>query len=151
AGQKLAERARTAKVAPEKIAPPIQRAAPKATISEAASRSMAQVRQAQSERLGQVYSLLDNHGSVNKGEFDAISRQSIEQLSVDLDLLVKGSLEPQMSEVVSDHCVRVAQLAISVGAVAGHTQEELRWLGMGCLVSRLAATPTARRLSEEPR
>lgn len=106
---------------------------------------------AQSERLSNVYTLLETQGGIDADILDEIGQESIDQLSVDMDLFIKASIEPQLSEAASEHCVRVAQLAVAVGAVAGHTREELRWLAMGCLVSRCCATESARELSEEPR
>ena len=54
---------------------------------------------------------------------------------------MKGSLEPQMNEATAEHCLRVAQLAVAVGAIADHTREELRWLAMGCLVPAAGRLP----------
>jgi HD-GYP domain-containing protein (c-di-GMP phosphodiesterase class II) len=142
---------RSASVQAEKTAPSICRAAANANWSPQVSRSIEKLRSAQSERLTHVYSLLEDQGSFNADALDDISEECVEQLAVDMDLFIKGSIEPQMSEAAADHCVRVAQLAVAVGAVAGHTREELRWLAMGCLVSRCRATTTARELSEEPR
>jgi HD-GYP domain-containing protein (c-di-GMP phosphodiesterase class II) len=135
----------------EKKAPPITRPAATVTWSSQVSRSVEKVRKAQSERLTDVYSLLENNSPLNPEVLDEISDECIEQLAVDMDVFVKGSIEPQMSEATAEQCVRVAQLAVAVGAMAGHTREELRWLSMGCLVSRCQATASARELSEEPR
>jgi HD-GYP domain-containing protein (c-di-GMP phosphodiesterase class II) len=135
----------------EKSAPPISRPEPKTTWSAQGSQSVAKLRGAQSERLSNVYTLLETQGGIDADILDEIGQESIDQLSVDMDLFIKASIEPQLSEAASEHCVRVAQLAVAVGAVAGHTREELRWLAMGCLVSRCRATETARELSEEPR
>jgi HD-GYP domain-containing protein (c-di-GMP phosphodiesterase class II) len=135
----------------EKMVPPIGRPAAKVTWSAQLSQSVEKLRGVQSEKLANVYSLLDNQGGFDANVLDEIGQDSIDQLSVDMDLFIKGSIEPQLSEAASEHCVRVSQLAVAVGAVAGHTREELRWLAMGCLVSRCCATESARELSEEPR
>ncbi|HET6323211.1 MAG TPA: HD domain-containing phosphohydrolase [Planctomycetaceae bacterium] len=135
----------------EKMVPPIGRPAAKATWSAQLSQSVEKLRGAQSEKLANVYSLLDNQGGFDATVLDEIGQESIDQLSVDMDLFIKGSIQPQLSEAASEHCVRVSQLAVAVGAMAGHTREELRWLAMGCLVSRCCATESARELSEEPR
>lgn len=136
----------------EKTAPPICRPEPKQTWSAQTSQSVAKLRGAQSERLSNVYTLLETQGGgIDADILDEIGQESIDQLSVDMDLFIKASIEPQLSEAASEHCVRVAQLSVAVGAVAGHTREELRWLAMGCLVSRCCATEAARELSEEPR
>jgi HD-GYP domain-containing protein (c-di-GMP phosphodiesterase class II) len=142
---------RTTGIQTEKKAPPITRPAATVTWSSQVSRSVEKVRKAQSERLTNVYSLLENNSPLNPDVLDEISDECIEQLAVDMDVFVKGSIEPQMSEATAEQCVRVAQLAVAVGAMAGHTREELRWLSMGCLVSRCQATASARELSEEPR
>jgi HD-GYP domain-containing protein (c-di-GMP phosphodiesterase class II) len=142
---------RSSPVQAEKTAPSICRPAANATWSPQSSRSIEKLRSAQSQRLTQVYSMLENQSGFNADVLDDISAECVEQLAVDMDLFIKASIEPQMSEVAADQCVRVAQLAVAVGAVAGHTREELRWLGMGCLVSRSRATAMARELSEEPR
>jgi HD-GYP domain-containing protein (c-di-GMP phosphodiesterase class II) len=138
----------------EKTVPPIRRAEPKATLSPQISQSVEKLRGAQSEKLSNVYSLLENQGGgagIDADVLDEIGQQSIDQLSIDMDLFIKSSIEPQLSQVAAEHCVRVAQLAVGVGAMAGHTREELRWLAMGCLVSRCRATEAARELCEEPR
>jgi HD-GYP domain-containing protein (c-di-GMP phosphodiesterase class II) len=142
---------RAASIQTEKKVPPISRPAPTVTWSPEVSRSVEKLRSAQSEKLTHVYSLLENQSPLNPEVLDEISDECIEQLSVDMDVFVKSSIEPQMSEAAAEHCVRVAQLAVAVGAVAGHTREELRWLSMGCLVSRCRETVAARELSEEPR
>jgi HD-GYP domain-containing protein (c-di-GMP phosphodiesterase class II) len=131
--------------------PPIGRPAANANWSTQLSQSIQKLRSAQSERMTHIYSLLETQGGFNAEVLDDISEECVEQLAVDMDLFIKASIEPQMSEAAADHCVRVAQLAVAVGAVAGHTRDELRWLGMGCLVSRSRATASARELSEEPR
>jgi HD-GYP domain-containing protein (c-di-GMP phosphodiesterase class II) len=148
---RASQQRRPAAVQAEKKAPEICRRAADASLPVQVSRSIEKLRSVQSERLTQVYSLLDRQGPFNADVLDDISHECIEQLAVDMDFFVKASLEPQMSEAAADHCVRVAQLAVAVGALAGHTQEELRWLAMGCLVSRCRATAMARELSEEPR
>jgi HD-GYP domain-containing protein (c-di-GMP phosphodiesterase class II) len=135
----------------EKMVPPIGRPAANASWSSQLSQSVEKLRGAQSEKLSNVYSLLDTQGGFDANVLDEIGQESIDQLSVDMDLFIKGSIEPQLSEAASEHCVRVSQLAVAVGAMAGHTREELRWLAMGCLVSRCRATDAARELSEEPR
>src|SRR5580700_3587396 len=135
----------------EKSAPPICRPEPKTTWSAQGSQSVAKLRGAQSERLSNVYTLLETQGGIDADILDEIGQESIDQLSVDMDLFIKASIEPQLSEAASEHCVRVAQLAVAVGAVAGHTREELRWLAMGCLVSRCRETDLAKELIEEPR
>jgi HD-GYP domain-containing protein (c-di-GMP phosphodiesterase class II) len=135
----------------EKKVPPIARPAPTVTWSPEVSRSTEKLRQAQSEKLTHVYTLLENQSPLNPEVLDEISDECIEQLGIDMDVFVKSSIEPQMSEASAEHCVRVAQLAIAVGAVAGHTREELRWLAMGCLVSRCRETDQAKELIEEPR
>jgi HD-GYP domain-containing protein (c-di-GMP phosphodiesterase class II) len=135
----------------EKKVPPIARPAPTVTWSPEVSRSTEKLRQAQSEKLTHVYSLLENQSPLNPEVLDEISEECIEQLGIDMDVFVKNSIEPQMSEASAEHCVRVAQLAIAVGAVAGHTREELRWLAMGCLVSRCRETDQAKELIEVPR
>jgi hypothetical protein len=128
----------------DKVAPPINRPAPNVNWSVQLSQSVQKLRGAQSEKLSNVYSLLETQGGFDAGVLDEIGQESIDQLSVDMDLFIKGSIEPQLSEAAAEHCVRV-------GAIAGHTREELRWLAMGCLVSRCRATDAARELSEEPR
>jgi HD-GYP domain-containing protein (c-di-GMP phosphodiesterase class II) len=138
-------------VQPGQKAPPICRPAANVNWSAQLSQSIEKLRSAQSERLTHIYSLLDSQGGFNADVLDDISEECVEQLAVDMDLFIKASIEPQMSEAAADHCVRVAQLAVAVGAVAGHTRDELRWLAMGCLVSRSRATASAKDLSEEPR
>jgi HD-GYP domain-containing protein (c-di-GMP phosphodiesterase class II) len=135
----------------DKVAPPINRPAANVNWSAQLSQSVQKLRGAQSEKLSNVYSLLENQGGFDAGVLDEIGQESIDQLSVDMDLFIKASIEPQLSEAAAEHCVRVSQLAVAVGAIAGHTREELRWLAMGCLVSRCRATEAARELSEEPR
>ncbi len=135
----------------EKMVPSIGRPAAKTSWSAQLSQSIEKLRGAQSEKLSNVYSLLENQGGFDAGVLDEIGQESIDQLAVDMDLFIKGSIEPQLSEAATDHCVRVSQLAVAVGAIGGHTREELRWLAMGCLVSRCRATDAARELSEEPR
>jgi HD-GYP domain-containing protein (c-di-GMP phosphodiesterase class II) len=135
----------------DKVTPPINRPAPKATFSAHLQQSVQKLRGAQSEKLNNVYSLLESQGGFDAGVLDDIGQESIDQLGVDMDLFIKGSIEPQLSEATAEHCVRVSQLAVAVGAIAEHTREELRWLAMGCLVSRCRATDAARGLSEEPR
>ena len=135
----------------DKKVPSIARPGATVTWSSQVSRTVGKLREAQSERLTQVYSLLENQGPLNPEVLSDISDECIRQLAVDMDLFVKGSLEPQMNEATAEHCLRVAQLAVAVGAIASHTREELRWLAMGCLVSRCRATAAARELSEEPR
>lgn len=131
--------------------PEIARPAATVAWSSQTSRSVAKLRQAHSMRLTHVYSLLENQSSLNAAVLGEISDECIAQLALDMDVFVKSSLEPQMSEATAEHCLRVAQLAVAVGAVAGRTQEELRWLAMGCLVSRCRETDRARQLCEEPR
>ena len=135
----------------DKVAPPITRPAANVAWSAQLSQSVQKVRSAQSEKLSNVYTLLDNQGGFDAGVLEDIGQESIDQLSVDMDLFIKGSIEPQLSEENADHCVRVSQLAVAVGAMAGHTREELRWLAMGCLISRCRETVAARELSEAPR
>jgi HD-GYP domain-containing protein (c-di-GMP phosphodiesterase class II) len=142
---------RTAGLQTEKRVPPIARPSATVTWSPEVSRSVEKLRESQSEKLTHVYSLLDNQSPLNPEVLDDISEECIEQLAVDMDVFVKSSIEPQMSEASAEHCVRVAQLAVAVGAVAGHTREELRWLAMGCLVSRCRETDLAKELIEEPR
>jgi HD-GYP domain-containing protein (c-di-GMP phosphodiesterase class II) len=142
---------RAASLQLEKRVPPIARPAPTVTWSPDVSRSTEKLRQAQSEKLTHVYTLLENQSPLNPEVLDEISDECIEQLGVDMDVFVKSSIEPQMSQASAECCVRVAQLAIAVGAVAGHTREELRWLAMGCLVSRCRETDQAKELIEEPR
>ncbi len=135
----------------EKTAPSIARPAATVTWSSQVSQSVGKLREVQSQRLTHVYSLLENQNSLNPEVLGDISDECIEQLAVDIDVFVKSSIESQMSEAVAEHCVRVAQLAVAVGATSGHTREELRWLAMGCLVSRCRETAMARELSDEPR
>ncbi|HXY33566.1 MAG TPA: HD domain-containing phosphohydrolase [Planctomycetaceae bacterium] len=143
--------ASTPAIKADKVAPPINRPAAKVTWSAQLSQSVQKLRGAQAEKLSNVYSLLENQGGFDAGVLDEIGQESIDQLSVDMDLFIKGSIEPQLSEAATEHCVRVSQLAVAVGAMAGHTREELRWLAMGCLVSRCRATDAARELCEAPR
>jgi HD-GYP domain-containing protein (c-di-GMP phosphodiesterase class II) len=135
----------------DKVAPTIHRPAAKETWSAQLSQSVQKLRNSQSEKLSNVYSLLETQGGFDAGVLEDIGQESIDQLSVDMDLFIKGSIEPQLSEAAAEHCVRVSQLSVAVGAMAGHTREELRWLAMGCMVSRCRETETARGLSEEPR
>jgi HD-GYP domain-containing protein (c-di-GMP phosphodiesterase class II) len=135
----------------EKLVPTIGRPAANTNWSAQLSQSVEKLRGAQSEKLANVYSLLETQGGFDADVLDEIGQESIEQLSVDMDLFIKSSIAPQLSEAAAEHCVRVSQLAVAVGAMAGHTREELRWLAMGCLVSRCRATDAARELSEEPR
>ena len=135
----------------EKMVPPIGRPAAKATWSSPIVAVGREAPRRTVRKTLQRLFALDNQGGFDANVLDEIGQESIDQLSVDMDLFIKGSIEPQLSEAASEHCVRVSQLAVAVGAMAGHTREELRWLAMGCLVSRCRATDAARELSEEPR
>src|ERR1700733_2911646 len=100
----------SAEIKAEKVAPPITRPAANVALSAQLSQSVQKVRSAQSEKLSNVYTLLDNQGGFDAGVLEDIGQESIDQLSVDMDLFIKGSIEPQLSEENADHCVRVSHL-----------------------------------------
>jgi HD-GYP domain-containing protein (c-di-GMP phosphodiesterase class II) len=147
----LAPATATAAAQSDKASAPIERPPANAVWSAQLSQSVQELRSAQCEKLSNVYSLVENQGGFDPGVLEEIGQESIDQLSVDMDLFIKGSIEPQQSDATAEHCVRVSQLAVAVGSVAGHSREELRWLAMGCLVSRSRESEAARELSEAPR
>ncbi|MCA8983360.1 MAG: HD domain-containing phosphohydrolase [Planctomycetaceae bacterium] len=80
-----------------------------------------------------------------------VALESIEDLLQDLDLFVKTTLEVGDSEQSHQHCLRVAKLAMSVATIMENREEDVRHIGIGCLLSRVGISDTVKEIIENPR
>lgn len=91
----------------------------------------------------QERSLQDFLGSMEtskhlRGEVvQSVATESIEDLLSDVDLFVKLTLEGGHQEHLHQHCLRVAKLAMSMATILGFREDDVRQLGIGCLLSRV--------------
>lgn len=108
-------------------------------------------RTAHAQQLESLYGIASSTGQVRGTVLRAISIESIGSLSQDIDLFIKLSLSPIHSPAIHEHCLKVAELAMSVAAVLGYSEEELVHLGTGCLISRAGLTSRAKEIMASPR
>jgi HD-GYP domain-containing protein (c-di-GMP phosphodiesterase class II) len=115
--------------------------------------SAVQIQQANKARtenkneLGQIYKNIMGAAKINKKAVDCITLNSIENIAQDMDLFLGLSLENCDTDEDYIHAMRVAELAISVAINMDVPQNDIKMLGMGCLLHRAGMTPRARELS----
>ncbi|MBB03105.1 MAG: hypothetical protein CMJ47_10690 [Planctomyces sp.] len=71
---------------------------------------------------------------------DTIKRmatESIEHMLEDIDLFVKTTIEGEHDGELSKHCLRVAKLAMSMATILEHKEDEVRQIGLGCMLCRV--------------
>lgn len=80
-----------------------------------------------------------------------LALESIEDLLQDIDLFVKTTLEFSQKECHQQHCLRVAKLAMSIATIMEFREEDVKHLGIGCLLSRVGIDETLKELLGHPR
>ena len=81
-----------------------------------------------------------------------VALQSIEHLLQDVDLFVKMTLEPcEQHDLLHQHCLRTAKLAMSIATITGCKEDEVRQLGIGCLLSRVGMDEAIKSLTNNSR
>lgn len=63
-----------------------------------------------------------------------LSKQSIQQMTADLDLFVSLGIVPSGDSYPGQHSIQVAKLAVAMGAVMGLSLDSLMELSLGCLI-----------------
>lgn len=94
----------------------------------------------QSDQLGAVYRSFRGSERIQGDVVKSITAESVEDMIIDMDLYVKLAINPKSNEPLHQHCLRVAQLAMSMATVMGYSQEDVVNLGIGCLISRAGMT-----------
>ncbi len=80
-----------------------------------------------------------------------LALESIEDLLQDIDLFVKTTLEYTQKDCHQQHCLRVAKLAMSIATIMEFREEDVKHIGIGCLLSRVGIDESLRELLENPR
>ncbi len=102
-----------------------------------------EMRARHSQALDDVYERTSRHDTIPEQPMRAITEEAMEQLLNDMDLFVRMAMEVERNEAIVDHCLRVAQLSMSVATLMGLKFEDIANLGIGCLVSRIRLTENA--------
>lgn len=132
---------------------PVERVFDKRSLEQAkeTKRQFKRDSQAMTDQLERFYDSLNNQGKIKGNTISNITAKSIEQMLSDIDIFVSIALRPQDSDCSHTHCMRVAQLAMSIAAVMQFSKENIKQLGMGCLISRSGMTHKIGSLMEEKR
>ncbi len=116
-------------------------------------KSFASAHQKHVEHLKKFFAEL--HGESKEGiRYDPLSEianESVEQLLGDIDLFVKLAIESSQTEAINEHCLKVSKLAMSMATILGFSKEEVCYIGMGCLMSRIGIGKEIQKLINLPR
>ncbi len=111
--------------------------------------------QAKDEEHGEsLKQFLDNIGDSKLVRGDAIKNvafESIEHLLADVDLFVQTAINGVQTEMIHQHCLRVAKLAMSIATVLEFREEDVRHIGIGCMLSRVGIDPVIKDVMSKAR
>ncbi len=116
-------------------------------------RSFATTNQKHFEHLENFFADLysDAKEGVRCDPLSEIANESIELLLGDIDLFVKLAIESSQSEQMNEHCLKVSKLAMSIATILEFSKEEVSYVGMGCLMSRIGISDEIQELINIPR
>lgn len=80
-----------------------------------------------------------------------IISDSVDHIMSDIDVFLRVALENSESSELHEHCLAVAQLAMSVGLMEGLDQQDIQDLGAGCVMSRIGQSDAATHYAEQMR
>jgi len=80
-----------------------------------------------------------------------VATESIEHMLADIDLFVKTTIEGEHDGELGKHCLRVAKLAMSMATVLEHKEDEVRQIGLGCMLCRVGIDSHTMELMNQSR
>ncbi len=116
-------------------------------------KSFASANQKHSENLENFFTELhsDSNETVRCDPLSKIANESIELLLGDIDLFVKLAIESSQTEALNEHCLKVSKLAMSIATRLEFSKENVSYVGMGCLMSRIGIGEDIQKLINTPR
>jgi len=116
-------------------------------------KSFTSANQKHSEHLESFFAELhsDSKEVVRCDSLSRIANESIELLLGDIDLFVKLAIESSQTEAFNEHCLKVSKLAMSIATILEFSKENVTYVGMGCLMSRIGISEDIQKLINIPR
>jgi HD-GYP domain-containing protein (c-di-GMP phosphodiesterase class II) len=156
-GEAAPRRGATRKAAPaptQRQAEPVARpkgAAPptRAMPSAETKRTMTAAKREAAGKLKLIFASAHRNKAANCTLAKQLVADSVSHIMSDIDAYLKVALSTSESSEVYEHCLAVAQLAMSVGCCEGMDRQAVTDLGTGCILSRLGQSETAKQTTEK--